>query len=119
MYELFSLHACRIIISGILCCSHKRPKQRRPWKTGLPQALLAKAFRGELVEQLPIDGDAWELLEEIHKAKAGLENYVANTFKNTSASEIADISHREPAWKENIDGKKIIPYSFSLGLETV
>ena len=39
----------------------------------LPQALLAKAFRGELVEQLPIDGDARELLEEIRKAKAGLE----------------------------------------------
>ena len=39
----------------------------------LPQALLAKAFRGELVEQLPTDGDARELLEEIRKAKAVLE----------------------------------------------
>ncbi|WP_167616656.1 restriction endonuclease subunit S [Maribellus sediminis] len=38
----------------------------------LPQALLAKAFRGELVEQLPSDGDARELLEEIKKAKAEL-----------------------------------------------
>ena len=36
----------------------------------LPQALLAKAFRGELVPQLPTDGDASELLEEIKKAKA-------------------------------------------------
>ena len=35
----------------------------------LPQALLAKAFRGELVPQLPTDGDARELLEEIKKAK--------------------------------------------------
>jgi type I restriction enzyme S subunit len=33
----------------------------------LPQALLAKAFRGELVEQLPTDGDARELLEHIKK----------------------------------------------------
>jgi len=39
----------------------------------LPQALLAKAFRGELVEQLPTDGDASDLLEQIKKAKAGLE----------------------------------------------
>lgn len=39
----------------------------------LPQALLAKAFRGELVEQLSTDGDANQLLEEIRKAKAGLE----------------------------------------------
>ena len=39
----------------------------------LPQALLAKAFRGELVEQLPEDGDAHVLLEQIKQAKAGLE----------------------------------------------
>jgi type I restriction enzyme S subunit len=39
----------------------------------LPQALLAKAFRGELVEQLPTDGDALDLLEKIKRAKEGLE----------------------------------------------
>lgn len=39
----------------------------------LPQALLSKAFRGELVEQLPEDGDARELLEEIKKMKTGGE----------------------------------------------
>ncbi len=37
----------------------------------MPQALLAKAFRGELVAQLPTDGDALELLEEIRQAKRG------------------------------------------------
>ena len=31
----------------------------------LPQALLHKAFKGELVEQLPTDGDAKDLLKEI------------------------------------------------------
>jgi len=35
----------------------------------LPQALLAKAFHGELVPQLPTDGDARELLEEIKQTK--------------------------------------------------
>jgi len=35
----------------------------------LPQALLAKAFKGELVEQLPTDGDAKALLAEIQKLK--------------------------------------------------
>jgi len=39
----------------------------------LPQALLAKAFRGKLVEQLHTDGDARDLLEEIKRAKVGLE----------------------------------------------
>lgn len=35
----------------------------------LPQAILQKAFKGELVEQLPSDGDARALLEEIEKLK--------------------------------------------------
>ena len=39
----------------------------------MPQALLAKAFRGELVPQLTTDGDARELLEQIKRAKEGLE----------------------------------------------
>ncbi|AUC81797.1 restriction endonuclease subunit S [Lacinutrix sp. Bg11-31] len=39
----------------------------------LPQAILAKAFKGELVEQLDTDGDAKELLEEIQKLKEDLK----------------------------------------------
>jgi type I restriction enzyme, S subunit len=39
----------------------------------LPQAILAKAFKGELVEQLPTDGDAKELLKEITALRAFLE----------------------------------------------
>ena len=35
----------------------------------LPQAILTKAFKGELVEQLPTDGSAKDLLEEIKKLK--------------------------------------------------
>jgi type I restriction enzyme S subunit len=38
----------------------------------LPQAILAKAFKGELVEQLDTDGDAKVLLEEIQKLKTSL-----------------------------------------------
>lgn len=36
----------------------------------LPQAILAKAFKGELVEQLSTDGNARDLLAEIKKARA-------------------------------------------------
>lgn len=36
----------------------------------LPQAILVKAFKGELVEQLDTDGDAKDLLAEIQKLKA-------------------------------------------------
>lgn len=36
----------------------------------LPQAILHKAFKGELVPQLPTDGDAKDLLKEILKLKS-------------------------------------------------
>jgi|SaaInlStandDraft_1057018.scaffolds.fasta_scaffold42912_2 type I restriction enzyme, S subunit len=39
----------------------------------LPQAILAKAFKGELVAQLPTDGDAKDLLKEIATLRASLE----------------------------------------------
>jgi len=45
--------------------------------------------------------------------------YIADKFKQTSASDIANISHLEPAWKENIDGKRIISFSYAFELETV
>lgn len=40
----------------------------------LPQAILAKAFKGELVEQLESDGDAKELLKEIEVLRGELES---------------------------------------------
>lgn len=40
----------------------------------LPQAMLEKAFKGELVEQLPTDGNAIELLEEIKNLKEELKS---------------------------------------------
>ena len=49
----------------------------------LPQALLAKAFRGELVEQLPTDGDARDLLEQIKLAKEGLEKGGKSILRKT------------------------------------
>jgi DNA-binding transcriptional regulator YiaG/uncharacterized phage-associated protein len=45
--------------------------------------------------------------------------YIAEKFKETTATVIADISHQEPAWKDNIEGKKIIPFTYAFGLETV
>lgn len=39
----------------------------------LPQAILHKAFKGELVEQLPTDGNATDLLREIEQLKKSLK----------------------------------------------
>ena len=58
-------------------------KALKDYITKLPQAILAKAFRGELVEQLPTDGDAKELLEEIKKLKEQLALEKKNTGKKT------------------------------------
>lgn len=45
--------------------------------------------------------------------------YIAIKFKDTSACEIVDISHNEPAWLDNIDGKKIIPFQYAFQLVAV
>lgn len=51
----------------------------------LPQALLHKAFKGELTEQLDSDGDARELLEEIKALKAATGKVIkSKTTKNTA-----------------------------------
>ena len=60
----------------------------------LPQAILHKAFKGELVEQLESDGDAKELLAAIQKLKAGVAKVVqrkATTNKVKTYSENAAI----------------------------
>jgi DNA-binding transcriptional regulator YiaG len=41
---------------------------------------------------------------------------VAERFKKTSTTEIIEISHREKAWIENVEAKKIIDYRYSFDL---
>lgn len=51
----------------------------------LPQAILHKAFKGELSEQLDTDGDARELLKEIKALKAATGKVIkSKTNKNTA-----------------------------------
>lgn len=45
---------------------------------------------------------------------------VVKTFKQTSVSDIIEISHREKAWYENFqEGRKIISYEYGFELETI
>ena len=46
-------------------------------------------------------------------------HYIVNKFKETSAKDIADISHREPAWIENIEGQKVITFTYAFDLVAV
>ena len=43
-------------------------------------------------------------------------NSVAERFKDTSTNEIIEISHKEKAWIENNDGRKLIDYNYSFDL---
>ena len=45
--------------------------------------------------------------------------YIAEKFKDTTATDIAELSHQEPAWKDNIDGKNTISFSYAFRLVTV
>ncbi|WP_445713256.1 restriction endonuclease subunit S [Flavobacterium sp.] len=54
----------------------------------LPQAILHKAFKGELTEQLDSDGDARELLTEIEGLKAGMGKKVKNITTKSVAKKV-------------------------------
>lgn len=45
--------------------------------------------------------------------------FIANHFRSTSASKIAEISHRESAWRDNIEEKRVIPFHYAFCLETI
>ena len=45
--------------------------------------------------------------------------YVAQKFRKTGAAEIAEISHKEPAWIDNIEEKSIIPFFYAFDLRMV
>lgn len=51
----------------------------------LPQALLHKAFKGELTEQLESDGDARELLKQIQELKGATTKVLKNKTKKSTA----------------------------------
>lgn len=45
-------------------------------------------------------------------------HYISDKFKDTTASDIAEISHKESAWQANIEGNKIIPFHYAFSLKT-
>lgn len=49
--------------------------------------------------------------EELSSLHAVLEK-----LKNLKTGKLVDISHREPAWKENIEGKRLISYNYAFDL---
>ena len=58
--------------------------------------------------------------ELFNKKELEVLNQVADRFKNTSTSDIIEISHQELAWKENFEnGKKLIDYNYSFELKAL
>lgn len=54
--------------------------------------------------------------ELFSKSELQIVENIAERFKNTSTSEIIELSHKEKAWKENKDEKKLIDYAYSYDL---
>jgi type I restriction enzyme S subunit len=91
------------IVENIKSLFNKADKIEQQYQTlkekidQLPQAILAKAFKGELVEQVPTDGDAKELLKQIQKAKAELGKTGKTKPKRGNTRKIPDIEERMAA----------------------
>ena len=61
----------------------------------LPQALLHKAFKGELTEQLDSDGDAKELLEEIKALKDATGKVIKSKTNKRATKKVKPYSETE------------------------
>lgn len=61
----------------------------------LPQALLHKAFKGELSEQLDSDGDAKELLEEIKALKTATGKIIKSKTNKRATKKVKPYSETE------------------------
>lgn len=53
------------------------------------------------------------------EAEINILETVTKKFKDTSPSEIVDISHKEPAWLENEANRSFIPYEYALDLKAL
>lgn len=74
----------------------------------LPQAILHKAFKGELTEQLQSDGDARELLKEIHELKnIALKPKKVTTKKVRNYPEEDEVLGMVAETKEKLESKVI------------
>ncbi|MDO5978989.1 restriction endonuclease subunit S [Flavivirga spongiicola] len=74
----------------------------------LPQAILQKAFKGELVEQLPTDGDAKGLLEEIKKLKKEGEKTTKKKPKKSEKKQLIGKSESKTTTSGTLTSKEII-----------
>ena len=61
----------------------------------LPQAILHKAFKGELTEQLDSDGDARELLREIQELQSSTGKTVKSKTNKTATKNVKSYSEQD------------------------
>ncbi|MCX6309892.1 MAG: DUF4065 domain-containing protein [Bacteroidia bacterium] len=67
-------------------------------------------------EQFKPNGKSAFRSELFSKEELSILSKVAERFKKTSTNEIIDISHKEKAWIENKENKKLIDYTYSFDL---
>ena len=87
-------------VDSLFAIADKIEKQYKALKVqidNLPRAILAKAFKGELVDQLSTDGDAQDLLNDITKLK--LPNQVKNNY-DTNNKKLSRAAEDEVIYKE-------------------
>lgn len=66
-----------------------------------------------LTSDMPYDAN------EFTQEEISVLNDIADKFSSCSPSQISDISHQEDAWKDNVEGHKLIDYSYAFSLKAV
>ncbi len=78
--------------------------------------LYSSFANGGIGEQFKPNSNRSSDMEFFNKTELSILHNVVERFKNTSTNEIIEMSHKEKAWLENINGMKLIDYNYSFDL---
>ncbi len=78
--------------------------------------LYSSFANGGIGEQIKPNSNRSSDMEFFNKTELSILHNVVERFKNTSTNEIIEMSHKEKAWLENINGMKLIDYNYSFDL---
>jgi hypothetical protein len=78
-----------------------------------------KIFKDFVGDQFFIDKPIAESELPFSNTELGILKKVSERFKGKSTRQIVDISHEEPAWKDNIDNCNRISFEYGFGLKNI
>ena len=83
------------------------------------QKLKKKAFKDFVGDQFFMDTPIEEVESPFSETELLIIKKVSERFKGKTTKQIVDISHEEPAWKDNVDECNRISFEYGFDLKSI